>query len=103
MVQLPHERASLVDTQRRRSDAFTLLKQYWNLSDLFVLPEFQGLGIGRRLLSNAISQAQSSSSCEEIWVNSSLNAELFYRTIGFHDRFEGIKKSENSVPLKLVL
>ena len=61
---------------------FILVRNYWNLSDLFVLPSAQGIGIGRRLLDGA------KTVCEDagpgfIRVNSSLNAENFYRRSGF--------------------
>jgi GNAT superfamily N-acetyltransferase len=82
---------------------YILIKQYWNLSDLFVLPEFQGCGIGRMLLESAIRQVRLSEECEQIWVNSSLNAELFYRKLGFVDRTESKEKSDYSVPLKFIL
>lgn len=79
---------------------YILIKQFWNLSDLFVLPEYQGIGIGRKLLSSAMAQAEIRGKGEEIWVNSSLNAEHFYRKMGFQDRIGGIKKPNNVVPLK---
>lgn len=61
---------------------FILVQKFWNLSDLFVCPSVQGNGIGKQLF------AQAKAACVVpgkgfIRVNSSLNAEGFYRNLGF--------------------
>ena len=61
---------------------FILVQKYWNLSDLFVLPSVHGNGIGRRLVDEARSACKDSGA-EFIRVNSSLDAEGFYRRLGF--------------------
>ncbi len=78
---------------------FILIKQFWNLSDLFVLPEYQVRGVGGELLLNAMAQAKQNSDKMAIWVNSSLNAEGFYRKFGFEDRTQGSPKPAFTVPL----
>lgn len=62
---------------------FVLIQDYWNLSDLFVSPCAQGRGIGKALLNAAITECQLSSSKDYVRVNSSKNAEGFYRHLGF--------------------
>ena len=62
---------------------FILIQGYWNLSDLFVLPEAHGQGIGRTLFKAAQKVCQPKREKGYIRVNSSLNAEGFYRNMGF--------------------
>lgn len=62
---------------------FILIQQYWNLSDLFVLPKAHGQGIGRALFKAAQKICQPKQEKDYIRVNSSLNAEGFYRNMGF--------------------
>ncbi len=66
-----------------RTVGFILVKEYWNLSDLFVTPERSGIGIGTKLLDEALSVCKSNSDVDYIRVNSSRNAEGFYRKYGF--------------------
>ena len=62
---------------------FILIQEYWNLSDLFVIPEAHGKGVGKFLLNAAISACLPRQEKGYIRVNSSLNAEGFYRRLGF--------------------
>lgn len=62
---------------------FILIQDYWNLSDLFVMPEAQGKGVGKFLLTAAISACLPRQEKGYLRVNSSLNAEGFYRRLGF--------------------
>lgn len=62
---------------------FILVQNYWNLSDLFVLPTSHGKGIGRQLFNEAKAVCADHSKKDYIRVNSSLNAEGFYRKISF--------------------
>ncbi len=66
---------------------YILVQNYWNLSDLFIRPEAQGRGLGRGLLESALLRCFSQSGLVEhyVRVNSSLNAESFYRKHGFVD------------------
>lgn len=81
---------------------YILLKNCWNLSDLFVLPEYQKQGLGSMMLSEAIKIARVKSNVNYILVNSSLNAEPFYRKYGFIDCQQGKTKTRYSVPLEYV-
>lgn len=62
---------------------FILVQSFWNLSDLFVVPDQHGKGIGSKLLNKAISVCELASDRSYIRVNSSTNAEGFYRKHGF--------------------
>jgi ribosomal protein S18 acetylase RimI-like enzyme len=62
---------------------FILIQEYWNLSDLFVIPDAPGRGIGTLLFNAAMSACFSKQDKRYIRVNSSLNAEGFYRRLGF--------------------
>ena len=62
---------------------FILVKDYWNLSDLFVLPKFQSKGIGRDLWDAAHPICTAKSKRPTMRVNSSLNAIKFYESLGF--------------------
>ena len=64
---------------------FIIVKEYWNLSDLYVDPRYHQLTHGRMLLQAAIEQCRSVSNKSFIRVNSSLNAQAFYRKFGFTD------------------
>ena len=62
---------------------FILVKQYWNLSDLFVSPVEHRKGIGASLLKAAIEICKYKASKDFVRVNSSPNAEEFYLKFGF--------------------
>jgi GNAT superfamily N-acetyltransferase len=62
---------------------FILVQNYWNLSDLFVSPKSHGKGIGRQLFGAAKKECIAHNNKSFIRVNSSLNAEGFYRKMGF--------------------
>ena len=63
---------------------FIIVKDYWNLSDLFVDPDHQGLGIGRQLCSDAFAICEKETTKPSIRVNSALNAVTFYESLGFY-------------------
>ena len=62
---------------------FILVQNFWNLSDLFVLPKSHHSGIGRHLFNAAQAACSGGRGKGYIRVNSSLNAEGFYRKMGF--------------------
>jgi GNAT superfamily N-acetyltransferase len=62
---------------------FILIQDFWNLSDLFVHPEIHRRGIGKLLFRSAESICKANANRGYIRVNSSLNAEAFYRGLGF--------------------
>ena len=77
---------------------FILIQQFWNLSDLFVLPSAQGNGVGKQLFDEAKSVCEVSGG-GFIRVNSSLNAEGFYRNVGFVTYVPDTKAPDFVVPL----
>lgn len=79
---------------------YILIKDYWNLSDLFILPEHQNQGIGKALLKDATDRCKLYSNKRYIRLNSSLNAEEFYRRFGFKVTTNGPSKSAYSVPME---
>jgi len=62
---------------------YILIKNYWNLSDLFVSPKHHDKGVGRALWGAALPICEQFSERSSIRVNSSLNAVAFYESIGF--------------------
>jgi len=64
---------------------FVLIKEYWNFSDIFILPEFQRKGIGLSIARHAINTCKKMGTGEPIRVNSSKNATVFYLKLGFKE------------------
>ncbi|MEJ2792863.1 GNAT family N-acetyltransferase [Iodobacter sp. LRB] len=64
-----------------------LVKHFWNLAELYVLPEFHGQGAGKNLLKAALEICQIQSPRGHLRVNSSPNAVGFYTQAGF-DTFD---------------
>jgi GNAT superfamily N-acetyltransferase len=62
---------------------FILIQEWWNLSDFFVLPARHSEGIGRALFNAAKAICVENSQRNYIRLYSSLNAEGFYRRLGF--------------------
>lgn len=62
---------------------YILVKEYWNLAHLFVSPEYQGRGVGGRLLASAMNACRANNEKGFMRVNSSLNAVGFYERHGF--------------------
>src|SRR5690606_27009771 len=60
-----------------------LVEKFWNLTNLFVAPEHQGHGIGRRLATEALAVCRVRSPRGELLVNSSSVAVGFYERLGF--------------------
>lgn len=63
-----------------------LVKEFWNLSSLFVSPSVQRRGLGHALLGAAIDHCRDKSPKGAIWLNASPNAVAFYQHAGFTDR-----------------
>ncbi len=82
---------------------FIIIKKYWNLSDLFVLPALHGQGVGKALFSEALNICKRDGSADAIRVNSSLNAVDFYRKLGFTDFDSDQTWPEFVVPLQYLL
>lgn len=63
---------------------FILVKDDWNLSDLFVSPAHHGVGIGKSMWHAELALCEELSPKQTIRVNSSLNAVPFYESVGFY-------------------
>ncbi len=82
---------------------FILIKDGWNLSQLFVHPEQQGKGVGKALLISGIEQVLAEGKSAELKLNSSLNARGFYLAMGFDVDATRKPKSETSIPMRRLL
>ena len=79
---------------------FVIVKQYWNLSHLFVLPDWQRRGIGRCLLQNAIQACSDRSPRGKIQLYSSISAAGFYVAMGFRQTGPGIERPGGCIPFE---
>lgn len=79
---------------------FVLIKDYWNFSDIFVLPEFHSQGVGRKLVEHALNACRLQKSKASIRVNASKNAVAFYRQLGFKETIIGKVLPYDMVPFE---
>jgi ribosomal protein S18 acetylase RimI-like enzyme len=63
-----------------------LVRDYWNLCNLFVHADHQGRGLGSALLESACAPCAGRSPKGAIWLNAAPNAVGFYRRLGFVER-----------------
>lgn len=77
-----------------------LVKDWWNLTNLFVDPAHQRRGIGRALTAHAIEVCRSRSPRGALLVNSSTNAVGFYRQLGFVPAGDARDLPGGCVPLR---
>jgi ribosomal protein S18 acetylase RimI-like enzyme len=59
------------------------IQKYWNISTMFIDPEYHRSGIGRELLTQAIDYCKDRSPKGCLMLNSSNHAAPFYRKMGF--------------------
>jgi GNAT superfamily N-acetyltransferase len=76
-----------------------LVKDHWNLTNLFVAPPYQRRGIGRLLLTDAIARCRPVSPRPALLVHSSTVAVGFYRRLGFVPNGEPRDRPGGCVPL----
>ncbi|MEK6258663.1 MAG: GNAT family N-acetyltransferase [Planctomycetota bacterium] len=79
---------------------FIIVKNFWNLSHLFVLPAFQRRGVGRALVSAALSECRPKSPKGKVQLNSSANASPFYTAAGFVQTGPGIERPGGCIPFE---
>lgn len=79
---------------------FIIVKDHWNLSDLFVDPGHHRLGIGSKLWRDAFALCAKKNTKRSIRVNSSLNAVTFYESLGFSKVDVEQKLPEFIIPLE---
>jgi GNAT superfamily N-acetyltransferase len=75
-----------------------LVKEYWNMTNLFVAPDHQGRGIGRLLLEAAMKGCQTRSPRGALLLNSSTVACGFYEHLGFRQTGPGRDRPGGCVP-----
>ena len=79
---------------------FIVVKDYWNLSHLFVSPEYQGRGIGRLLIEAAVEGCRNESPRQKIQLNSSSNAAGFYEAMGFRRTGQAEDRPGGCIPFE---
>jgi GNAT superfamily N-acetyltransferase len=77
-----------------------LVRNYWNLSTLFVSPTRQRVGIGSLLLAEMLSACREKSPRQKLQVNSSAIAVPFYESQGFRQTGPGIDRPGGCVPME---
>jgi len=60
-----------------------LVKEFWNLTNLFVAPDYRGRGVGRRLVEEVLEVCRTKSPRAAVLVNSSSTARGFYEHMQF--------------------
>ena len=77
---------------------YIVVKDFWNLCLLFVLPAFQRRGIGRALVQLALDECRSKSPRRKIQLNSSTHAADFYTAIGFTQSAPALDRPGGCIP-----
>tara|TARA_R100000005_G_C4929449_1_gene159126 strand:+ start:61 stop:513 length:453 start_codon:yes stop_codon:yes gene_type:complete len=77
-----------------------LVKEYWNLSSLFVDPSLHCTGVGRDLINEAIAICSTKSPKGCLKLNSSNYAVPFYKKVGFTQTGKGIDRPGGCVPFE---
>jgi GNAT superfamily N-acetyltransferase len=79
---------------------YILVREFWNISHLFVLPRYQRRGIGTALLRAAIENCRAKSPRKKLQLNSSTNAVPFYTSMGFRQTGPGVDRPGGRVPFE---
>lgn len=79
-----------------------LVKEFWNLTNLFIAPRYQGGGIGRALVTEVLAVCRTRSPRGELRVNSSNVATGFYERLGFDQTAPGRDRPGGCVPFRYV-
>jgi len=79
---------------------FVVVKDFWNLSHLFVVPEHQRQGVGQTLLNAAIDACRELSPRNSLRLNSSTTAAPFYAAQGFHQTGPAHDRPGGCVPFE---
>ena len=94
----PDHYIHLKHISREAISGVILVKDFWNLSVLFVDPSSQGVGIGKALVSEILERCRSRSPRQAVLVNSSSVAVGFYRRLGFQQLGPGVERPGGCVP-----
>lgn len=82
---------------------FVVVQDHCQLTHLFVLPGFQGRGIGRSLVEAAVESCRHRSPCKKIYLNASTNACGFYEALGFRQVGPGVDRPGGCIPYEYQL
>jgi len=82
----PQEAVHLKAVAGERIVGMVLVKQFWNLAALFVLPDRQRQGLGRQLVEAAAHRCRGSSPKCALWLNAAPAAVAFHERLGFTAR-----------------
>ena len=77
-----------------------LVKNFWNLSSLFVEPAYQRQGVGRALIEAVVRECKLRTAKPVLKVNSSTVAVTFYLSLGFRQMGPGLDRPGGCVPLE---
>lgn len=100
-----HEHCSchLKYVQGERIVGAILVKNYWNLCNLFVAPDCYRQGIGRQLVWAAANRSRAEPGVSVLKVNSSSYATGFYEALGFVQTGPAIDRPGGCVPYEMRL
>jgi GNAT superfamily N-acetyltransferase len=84
----------------RKIVGVALVKNFSNLSTLFVTPDHQRQGIGRALIEAVVGECKPRSSQPVMKVNSSTVAVTFYLSLGFRQMGPGLDRPGGCIPLE---
>lgn len=79
---------------------FIIVKEYWNLSHLFVRPSIQNRGVGRQLIQAALRNCRDRSPRGKIQLYSSNYAAAFYEKMGFLQMGPGKQEVGGCIPFE---
>jgi GNAT superfamily N-acetyltransferase len=94
----PDQAVHLKYSQAGSIAGVVLVKNFWNLTNLFVTPDRQGQGIGRLLLTEVLAMCRDKSPRSALLLNSSTVAVGFYQRMGFTQTGPGKDRPGGCVP-----
>ena len=97
----PNNCVHLVMERKPRIVGVVLVKEFWNLCSLFVAPDMQRNGIGKRLVLAALEACKGRSPRNEVLLNSAPTAVRFYTRLGFQLRESNQELPPGYQPMRL--
>jgi GNAT superfamily N-acetyltransferase len=80
-----------------------LIRDFWSLCHLFVVPEAQRRGIGQKLIQDAIQRCAGRCPESAIRLNASRNAVSFYKAQGFHILEPASERTFGATPMYILV
>ncbi|MGR5147008.1 GNAT family N-acetyltransferase [Photobacterium alginatilyticum] len=97
-----HNAAHLVYRLDNRIVGVVLVKEFWNITSLFIDSDYQGRGIGKALITEALALCRVKSPKGLVRLSSSTHAQDFYRAIGFEQAGESKPLPGGCIPFQFV-